>query len=533
VDQTLAIDVQVSGAQQGASQIKGVGTAVSGVGKETEETSKQTSALRNTLSGLATGFAVYKGAQYIKSAVTETTGLAKATITLTRLTGMDSQTASAWVGIAQERNISAKQLNTGFITLSKQLVALSQGSKTATVAFGQLGLSQAQLQGKSTQQAIDLISNSLANLPPGADKAALAQKLLGRSAQQLLPLLNQGSDALNEQIGVMGKQLGMTDSTVKNSLKLVQTQREWEATMMGLKVAIATALLPIITQLAQIIEPLAQGFATAMRSSEAFRVIVISLTAALTTFIVVTKALALAGISVDAAFSPWLVIPAIIVGIGVALVMLYNKVGWFRDGVNAAFTVIKAVFVAVFNWVKANWPLLAGILFGPFGLAAGEIVQHWTSVKNTVVGIFNTIKGAVTTVGSAISSALAGAFNTVSKSIQAVVSGINSIVNTAKKITGLPGKVLNVLGGGISGIASSLNPFGAHGLYASQSGTAVVGEHGPEIVNLPQGSTVRPFGGLTGRGGGGPVQIHTHVYIGKRQIALAIGDYVADTQAAR
>jgi len=50
-------------------------------------------------------------------------------------------------------------------------------------------------------------------------------------------------------------------------------------------------------------------------------------------------------------------------------------------------------------------------------------------------------------------------------------------------------------------------------------------------VHLPQGSHVSPF--LQGGVGGGAAQIHTHVYLGPRQIALAVGDYVAGQQAAR
>lgn len=541
MDQKLAIAVEVTGAQTGASQIKGVSTAVEGVGTATEKTSKQSSALRRTLSGLATGFAVYKGAQYIKGAVTETVSLAKATVGLQRITGMDAKTGAAWVEIAKERGVQSKQLNMGFISLSKQLVALQSGNKGAETAFQSLGfqLPRLQLQGKSTSEALALISDRFAALPNGANKAALAQKLFGRQAQALLPILNQGSGALHGQIEEMAKSTGITNASIKQSLQLVKTQREWSAAQTGLKVSIATALLPIVVGLTRVIVPLTTGFARLMQGSSAFRIGIIAVTAALVTFIVIAKAAALAGLEFDAA---WGLIPALIIGIGVALVLLYQKCAWFRNAVNAAaagvvaaFNWMKGAAVAVFNWIKGNWPLLVSILGGPIAAAVVQIVTHLHQIESVASSVFGAIKAAASAVGSVVSSALGGAFRAVSSAINGVVSGINAIVSTANKISGLPGKVLNVLtggggGGGIGGVLSSINPFHQHGGYMSHAGTAIVGEAGPEMLRLPQGAQVNPF--MQSRGGGGGV-IHTHVYLDRRQIALAIGDYTATQQAAR
>ena len=534
-DQTLSIQVEVVGAEQGAVKIKGVSGAVKTVGDESETTAKKTSGLRNTLSGLATGFAVYKGAQFIKGAVTETTNLAKATASLQRITGMDTKTASGWVGVARERGVQSKQLNMGFISLSKQISAASSGSKASAQAFQQLGLSGAQLKAVGMPTALGLIADSFKSLPAGADKATLAQKLFGRQAQTLLPLLNQGSKGLNDQVGAMAKQQGMTGQTMKSGLELVKQQREWSATMTGIKVAIATALLPAMVALSGIIQPIASAFASAGTGGMVFRTAVLSLTAALTTFIVVMKVVNLLGKDFELS---WGLIPAVLVAIGVALYLLYTKCAWFRNAVNgaiggvvAAFNWMKQAASNAFNWIKSNWPLLVSILGGPIAAAAVQIAKHWGDIKGAAVTAFNAIKSAASAVGSVVGSALGGAFNTVKSAINGVVSGINAIVNAAQKVASLPSKALSVLTGGVSGVVSSLNPFHQHGGYMSSAGTALVGEHGPEMVHLPQGAHVSPF--LQGGVGGGAAQIHTHVYLGPRQIALAVGDYVAGQQAAR
>src|SRR5690606_14675495 len=45
------------------------------------------------------------------------------------------------------------------------------------------------------------------------------------------------------------------------------------------------------------------------------------------------------------------------------------------------FETIKNVVMAVFNWIKDNWPLLLGILTGPIGWAVLLIVNHWDTIK--------------------------------------------------------------------------------------------------------------------------------------------------------
>lgn len=504
MDALLAIKVLVQGTQAAESNLKGVGGATKQVGTETEQTTKQTSKLRTALGAVGSAFAVYKGYQFIKGAVTETTSLAKATAGLQRITGLDSQTAAGWVQTAKERGVQSKQLNQGFITLARNITSAASGSKASASAFAQLGLNAANLKVQDTRTQMGMLADSFAALPAGVDKAALAQKLFGRQAQTLLPLLNKGSAALNEQIGETAKSVGMSNSSMEASLKLAQQQRALSTAMVGVKVAVATALLPILSTLAQAFTPVAQAFAGAMQHSGAFRVIVVSLTGAMITWIAVTKLAALAGLELNAA---WLIIPALLVGIGLALVTLYNKCAWFRNGVQAvmggvssAFKAVKNAAVAAFDWIKGNWPLLLTILGGPFGAAAAVIIKNFNTVKSVVLGVFDAIKSAV----------------------GGVVSALSSVAKAAGTVASIPGKVGGFIGG--------LNPFQSGGTVGPSGEVALVGERGPEIVSLPAGTAVTPNHRL---GGGGAQVIHTHVWLEAREIAHAMGTYVAGQQARR
>ena len=231
---------------------------------------------------MATGIAVYKGYEYLKGAVTRRPTSRRRPPVCSALPGSTRKTASGWVGVAEERGISTKQLSTSMATLGRNMSSAQGGTKSTIKAFQQLGISQKDLKSMNTPQVMGVIADGLEKLPPGAQKAAMAQKLLGRSGQALLPILNGGSKELNEQIDAMGKSIGMTDKSKESALEMAKQQRELSASMLGVKVAIGTALIPIMSAAAKAIQPLAAGFAKLMQQSPAFRIAIYALVAALT-----------------------------------------------------------------------------------------------------------------------------------------------------------------------------------------------------------------------------------------------------------
>lgn len=523
-EQNLDIVIRVRGGTVASQEIKQVGASTKGVGTATEETSKKTAGLSRAMKGLASGFAVYKGYQFIKGAVEETGNLAKSTAGLQRLTGMDTKTASGWVDMAKQRGIQSKQLNQGFITLNKQIYAASTGSGTASKAFDALGLSGKALSVLPANIRMGEIADSFNALPSGVDKAALAQKLFGRQAQSLLPVLSQSSQKLNEQVAAYSKSAGMTDQTKKSALQYAASQREMQSAMTGVKVAVGTALVPILVQVAQVLTPIAEGFAHLMQSSGLFRNVILVLTAAIAAFVAVM-------IVGSVAVAGWV---ALAVGIAAALYLVYTHVGFVHTAVDAmvhaavvAFQAFKGAVVAAFNWVKQNWPLLLAILTGPIGVGVALVILNFNKIKSVAQTVFGAVKGVVTGAANAITGVLGGAFQTVTGFVSGLVGQINNVVSAIEKIVHAPGKIVDkVLGG-----ASSLIPHIQTGGTITHGGTALVGEAGPELVHLPTGSQVIPNHALGGASGSGV--IHTHVYLDTREIASALGSFTADQQAAR
>jgi hypothetical protein len=71
-------------------------------------------------------------------------------------------------------------------------------------------------------------------------------------------------------------------------------------------------------------------------------------------------------------------------------------------------------------------------------------------------------------------------------------------------------------------------PALAEGGIMRMGGPAIVGERGPEIVSLPAGAAVMPLPTV----GTMATTVQVPVYLERRQIALAVGEFYSD-QAAR
>jgi hypothetical protein len=526
-DQNLDIVIRVRGGQVASSEIQGVSKATAQVGTTTEETTKKTSKLGQQLKGIATGIAVYKGYQFLKGAVSETASLAKSTAGLQRITGLDTKTAAGWVATAQERGIQSKQLNLGFVTLARNINSAANGSKASKQAFAALGLDAAGLKAQDARTQMGMLADSFKAIPSAADRATLAQKLFGRQGQALLPLLQQGSKGLNEQMDAMGKSTGITDKSLKSGLNLVKQQREMNAAMLGVKVAIGTALIPVITGLTTALVPLAQGFAKLMQQSPVFRTAIYAITAAL----IALKVAMFFGADVATGG-----IIGLIIGLGTALVLAYNKVTWFHNAVDTAFRAIKTVIGSVINWIKGNWPIVVTLLLGPIAGAVALIIKHFGTVKSVVSDALHAIESVAKSVGGAIGSVLGGAFNGVKSAVDGVTGAIRSMINTAKSIASLPGKVGGLIGKGISAVGGVVGIGQAGGTVPAGGRYTLVGERGPELVALPGGTEVIPnhvLNAFGSGGGGGTHHITVPVYLDRRQVGLAMGDYVADQQAAK
>lgn len=170
-------------------------------------------------------------------------------------------------------------------------------------------------------------------------------------------------------------------------------------------------------------------------------------TGVVTVLTVVLGGMALAILAVNAAFlaNPitWVIIAiaALIAGV----VLAYNKLGWFKDGVNAVWAGIKLVVGAVVDWfvgtalpwmqkVWAAMGLAAKILFEQFIRPAFERIH--SVVKNVIGFVSNIVNAGMALLRGDFSGAMEFAKKAVFDGLMAIRSFFGD----------LPGKILGALG---------------------------------------------------------------------------------------
>ncbi|MGM9936398.1 MAG: hypothetical protein ACI38A_03550, partial [Candidatus Ornithomonoglobus sp.] len=130
--------------------------------------------------------------------------------------------------------------------------------------------------------------------------------------------------------------------------------------------------------------------------------------------------------------------------------------------------------------VSSVWSGITGFLSGAWNAISSAATSVFTgiatAISNVWNGIVNTIKGAINGIISGINSMISGA-----------VSGINALINGVNKVTGVVGIPA------IPTFNAPQIPLLAKGGNIQTAGAVIVGEKGPEMLELPKGARVTPL----------------------------------------
>jgi tape measure domain-containing protein len=155
--------------------------------------------------------------------------------------------------------------------------------------------------------------------------------------------------------------------------------------------------------------------------------------------------------------NPFVLITVAILAAVAAVVLAYKRFAGFRAVVDAtgrvlraglvtAFGAVRTAVAAVTGFVSRNWPLLLGILTGPFGLFAWFIIRFraqitaafaalWAAVRAVTTGALSALAAwftgwcqATVNTSRAIWSALAGFFAGLFAQVRAIVTGTGAAI---------------------------------------------------------------------------------------------------------
>lgn len=452
--------------------------------------------------------------------------------TLSKQTGIGTKDLQMYAAAADLVDVSVEAMAKGHQRLKKAMLSASEGGSQAKY-FQELGVEITNADG-SLRNANDVFDDTIKALGGMEDETrrdAIAMALMGKSANELNPLIEDGG-ATYERVSKLMKKYGLEPVSQKDldkanefndaidTIKLLFIQA---AQIIGTKVA--GYLVPAMEKLVKVAAKVAEWFGGLDGKTLSMILAVTSAVALLAPGLIVlgkvingvgkaiqTGVKIMNGLSKAMSFvaaNPVVLIVAGIVALVAAFVLLWKKSEAFRNFwinlwnsikafVTTVWNGIKAVFTGAWNAIKAVWngakAYYQGIWNGikaVFGGAAtwfGNIFANaWTAIKNKFAGwgsfwsgLWSSIKSKFTGIGSALGSALSGAVKGgLNKVISKIEGIINSAINLINKAIGLANKLPGVNVGKVKMLSL---PRLAQGGVLNGAQAVIAGEAGPEAI---------------------------------------------------
>jgi len=164
------------------------------------------------------------------------------------------------------------------------------------------------------------------------------------------------------------------------------------------------------------------------------------------------------------------------------------------------------------DWFKGLWTGITDWLTGSLGELSSAWERTWQTISNFFGRIWDGIKDTFFGVWNLILAGLEGGINFAIGGINTFIKGINKAIELLNLVPGVNLSTISELGD------VSL-PRLAEGGDILRRGAALVGEAGPEIIDLPTGASVRPL-----PAGGGGINFERGAFEG----AFIMDDYGVD-----
>jgi tape measure domain-containing protein len=175
--------------------------------------------------------------------------------------------------------------------------------------------------------------------------------------------------------------------------------------------------------------------------------------------------------------------------------------------------ILQGVWKEMVGFIEIVWSVFKGIILVGLDILNGDWGKAWDDIKSMLAGVWDgiktVVKGALQALWGIIQTGVAGFLDLITKpfqdakgiitgiwgDIQSIVGGAPSTANNATS------NVQHRLAGPVLPGSNALTTYGpylpghAMGTNFAPGGWSLVGERGPEIVNLPRGAQVIPLQG--------------------------------------
>jgi hypothetical protein len=171
----------IKGTQQAQSAMKGMSTKM---------------AIAGAAITAAIGGAAFEFAKLARQSINVADEISKAAVKI----GIGTEELSRLRYAADLSGVTFEQLQKGLLILNRNMAGIGGESGKVAAAFAQMGIETRNADGslKSSTQVLKEMADVFKNMPDGAEKSALAMAVLGKSGADMIPLINGGSEALQQ-----------------------------------------------------------------------------------------------------------------------------------------------------------------------------------------------------------------------------------------------------------------------------------------------------------------------------------------------
>jgi hypothetical protein len=490
-----------TGAKRAAAEVNTLGTRA-------EKAGFAIGTMGKALVAGASAFAAIGVVQQLKDAVVASLDYASSLSETAQQLGVTVESLQQFRLLAEQNGIATETMDKALQKLTRSMGEAAAGGKKQSTAFDELGISLRDASGhmRTADQLLPEIAGALEKVASPAERARLEVALFGKTGQELEPLLGQGEAAIRRFMDqaaaagiIISKELADKADTAKDKIDFLQKKLGMQFTVKVAEHAgdiekIVDALSRLVDQFFALIKAM-EAFANSPAGK--FLGKLNGLAGAINPINIGAGAISgLGGTGGGGATKPPPSAPMNLKGVTFGGPLKAG--GSFKGGVGP---------LANF----AGGGILGGGAANDLAGMAPGLLDHGNYVRSVVDSMEElSDKAEETAQKSEVATVkIAKSFGEMARdaigSLQNLIGAIRS-----GDVGGILSSILNIglsigQAGGFGAKAASFLadvPAFAGGTSFAPGGMALVGERGPELVNLPRGSQVYPSGtGPSGRGG--------------------------------
>ncbi|GJL57820.1 MAG: hypothetical protein NPIRA03_06770 [Nitrospirales bacterium] len=244
---------------ENAKLIQDLGKAQRSIGKFSRETEQQMKGFQASIVGLGKTFFTVFGATALARGIHNTQKLGDELAKMSQRTGLTVEFLNGFTQAAGVADVSQQSLSVGIRTLNKNLLDMTQGTGEAKDSLEAMGISGTDAAAllKTPEESLLKIMDLLSRIPDASRRGAVAQELLGRAGADWLPLINQGTEAIRQQIAHYQKLRPLTKEEAKAAEAYNDSLRDLGYAVEGLGVKLTSHLIPALTSTFELTSQLA------------------------------------------------------------------------------------------------------------------------------------------------------------------------------------------------------------------------------------------------------------------------------------